>query len=126
MSACCAKPSIANMDHKTGLFSDVGGIRSVTNRMCLHCGKHWYGEEPAQEYTRKEWDALINTAFDDVAKPALSAQRMRCCANCIHCAKELIGLKCRLIPEQRSWTVGEDGFVNADSRCDEHDFEDAA
>lgn len=50
---CCAKPSIANHDHKFG--------GATVNRVCLHCYKHWYGPVGAViEYTKAEWDEYMN------------------------------------------------------------------
>ena len=63
---CCARPSIATMDHAKGYTSDSGGVVQMTSRMCLSCGRHWYGPADAvREYTRAEWEAWINSAFDE-------------------------------------------------------------
>jgi len=35
--------------------------------MCASCGHHWYGHGDMKEYTRKEWDAWVCSAFDGVA-----------------------------------------------------------
>ena len=61
---CCKRNAIANMDHKKSGPRGWNYPVAVTNRMCLHCGKHWYGiEGQVKEYTRKEWDSWINSAF---------------------------------------------------------------
>ena len=51
------------MDHQRGAFGFDGPVRQVVNRVCLKCGSHWYGEEcQVKQYTRKEWDAMMNEA----------------------------------------------------------------
>jgi hypothetical protein len=64
-SHSCKRPAIANMDHV--LFdAEDGSRREMVNRCCLHCGQHWAGEKgDVREYTRKEWDDLLNKAFDE-------------------------------------------------------------
>ena len=58
---CCTRPSIANMDHVKGFEPDR---QATTNRMCLKCGRHWYGPEgAAREYTRAQWDAWVTGAL---------------------------------------------------------------
>ena len=59
---CCKRPSIANLDHIKGYAPDH---IHMTNRICMNCGKHWYGAETVREYTRKEWDDWVDKAFDD-------------------------------------------------------------
>ena len=51
----CKKPAIVSM-----------GQGSFTNSMCSSCGYHWYGHGEVKEYTRKEWDALMETALNEV------------------------------------------------------------
>lgn len=48
-STCCKAPEIFRSDYRDG-------ERPVENRSCLKCGHHWWG---GKEYTRKEWDALM-------------------------------------------------------------------
>lgn len=57
---CCAKPSIAVMDHTRHSPDDWWtGVRKI-NRCCTRCWTHWYGEAGAVlRYTRKEWDAYV-------------------------------------------------------------------
>jgi hypothetical protein len=51
---CCPNPNIKTMTD-----------RAIINRMCLTCGVHWYGQpDDLMRYSRKEWDAWMNTAFD--------------------------------------------------------------
>ena len=38
--------------------------QSIESRVCLSCGQHWY---EGKEYTRAEWDAWVNAAFDEQA-----------------------------------------------------------
>jgi len=49
---CCARSNIANLAFKG----------DAVNRVCLSCGEHWYGAEGLViRYTRKEWDALMDS-----------------------------------------------------------------
>lgn len=59
---CCAKPSVAVMDYQWPVFGEPQEMK--VNRVCLNCGAHWAGyvEEVAQ-FTRKEWDALMEKTF---------------------------------------------------------------
>jgi hypothetical protein len=52
---CCGAPSVINMDSRS---------RQIVNRMCLHCGAHWYGEDGSNvvEFTRAAWDRWMNSA----------------------------------------------------------------
>lgn len=61
--ACCAHPSIANMDHVTG---HIRPYRPIVNRVCTRCWTHWYGDDGVAvvEFTRKAWDRWMNGAFD--------------------------------------------------------------
>ena len=61
--ACCAHPSVTNMDHRRGMDGDP-----MVNRMCLRCGQHWYGNDGVSvvEFTRAAWDRWMNQ-FDEVA-----------------------------------------------------------
>lgn len=52
--SCCKKPEIFNSDYKDGDWR--GNVRVVENRVCRNCGRHWWD---GKEYTRKEWDALM-------------------------------------------------------------------
>ena len=62
-SHTCKRSNVTNMDHKKQDVETLA-ITPMVNRMCLTCGKHWYGEEGAvKEYTRAEWDSWINSAF---------------------------------------------------------------
>ena len=55
----CNKPNIVAMG------------RHHVNSMCLSCGKHWYGiGSLVKEYTRKEWDALMNGEIAALAEEA--------------------------------------------------------
>ncbi len=59
---CCAKSNIANLAFKG----------DVANRVCLSCGEHWYGADGAViRYTRKEWDAFMETAYENPAQGSL-------------------------------------------------------
>lgn len=60
---CCKRPATVNQDHRKGFGPDEP---MITSRMCLNCGKHWYGEVGKErEYSKREWDVWINSAFDD-------------------------------------------------------------
>ena len=62
----CQHKNIVNMDHFSGFHENR---RSMTSRMCMTCGSHWYGEVGAVgEYTKQEWDKWINSAFDEVMR----------------------------------------------------------
>lgn len=61
---CCAKPSIAVMDHKWPVFGDA--LEMKVNRVCLNCFAHWAGSiGSVVQYTRKEWDALMEQTFSE-------------------------------------------------------------
>lgn len=61
----CTHNNVANLDHRKGYPPDTV---LMVNRICLSCGAHWYSQEgSAKEYTRAEWDAYVNAAFDEVA-----------------------------------------------------------
>lgn len=54
---CCRKPSIANLDHKKYHPSDWSGPTPVISRVCLSCGKHWYGiPGKVREYSKIDWE----------------------------------------------------------------------
>lgn len=61
---CCARPSIARMDHLRGMDGDP-----MVNRACLHCGRHWYGNDGTNvvEFTRAAWERWMNAPMEDVA-----------------------------------------------------------
>ena len=60
----CKRPSVACVDHKKQDLETLV-LTPMINRMCLTCGKHWYGPEgQVKEYTRKEWDSWINSAAE--------------------------------------------------------------
>ena len=58
---CCAKPSFHTEYYKWPLWIREGEPQvDKINRACVNCGTHWagtVGEE--KQYTRKEWDALM-------------------------------------------------------------------
>lgn len=62
---CCAKQSIANMDHVS--FNSMFNSKEkemMVNRMCMNCYTHWAGlVDSVKQYTRKEWDALMNDTY---------------------------------------------------------------
>jgi hypothetical protein len=63
---CCSRPSIAKMDYKWPVFDAPEKQVMKVNRVCLHCFAHWFGVEPdVKQYTRKEWDAMMEEAFND-------------------------------------------------------------
>lgn len=53
---CCKRPAVATMDHFRG------NGEPMVNRMCLHCGQHWYGNAGTAvvEFTRSAWDRWMN------------------------------------------------------------------
>jgi hypothetical protein len=56
-STCCVRPSVVTMDYT------ADGVRK-TNRCCTKCYTHWFGAPgEVREYTRKEWDGLMETAI---------------------------------------------------------------
>lgn len=62
---CCARPGVATMDHVKGYHGDT---KEMVSRVCLKCGTHWYGEAGnVREYSRREWDAWINSALEETA-----------------------------------------------------------
>lgn len=61
----CEHPDIAIMDHTRGWSSDESGITHHVNRLCCKCYQHWAGPVgDVTEYTRAEWEALLNSSFD--------------------------------------------------------------
>lgn len=63
---CCAKPSIHTMDYKWPMFAKLDEpVVTKINRVCVHCYAHWFGEEGSvKQYTRAEWDALLQASVD--------------------------------------------------------------
>ena len=53
----CDHKNVQVMDYWTGYKPGHG--ERVVNRVCLRCGQHWHG---GREYTRREWDALLDAA----------------------------------------------------------------
>jgi hypothetical protein len=65
---CCAKPAQHNLHEKKHELNEQGRYVAALcwNRLCSSCYTHWYGHpDNLKRYTRQEWDALINTAFDE-------------------------------------------------------------
>lgn len=57
MTACCDKPDIVNMDYRTpGQLGESFVPVWIENRVCLTCKTYWWA---GKQYTRKEWDALM-------------------------------------------------------------------
>lgn len=50
---------------------------------------------------------------------------IRCCENCRYAGRDLAGLSCNLIDEQRA-SVAHRGAVESTDFCDQHDFRGAA
>lgn len=61
--SCCTHPSVAVMDHDIGWREDQ---REIVNRTCLHCGKHWYGNDGTNvvEFTRAAWDRWMASGIE--------------------------------------------------------------
>jgi hypothetical protein len=59
----CKKPSIANLDHFSGLPPERN---PMVNRLCMTCLQHWYGNAGVAvvEMPRAVWDGWVNTMFD--------------------------------------------------------------
>jgi hypothetical protein len=54
----CKRPNIAIMDYQKG--QRESDLVPMVNRMCLTCGRHWFGpESDVKLYTRAEWDAWV-------------------------------------------------------------------
>ncbi len=63
--SCCARPSIQPMDYKFPIFANPDEQVTKINRICLRCFAHWFGVDgDVKQYTRKEWDELMEHAFD--------------------------------------------------------------
>ena len=62
--ACCARPTIANMDYVRGWRDES---ERMVNRCCTRCWTHWAGPEAGEvkSYSSKEWDKHISNAFAD-------------------------------------------------------------
>lgn len=73
ISPCCAKPEMSALSHKKHVISESGWYEAIpiTNKICLKCGSHWYGEGEGRFYTKKEWDSWINDESEqtDLFKP---------------------------------------------------------
>jgi hypothetical protein len=62
---CCNKQRIQALSHKRAVIGDDGHYQDLphVNKICLSCGSHWYGlPDDVKFYTRKEWDAWIESA----------------------------------------------------------------
>ena len=64
---CCDSPSQHNLHEVRHVIEDGRYVPvPCWNRICSRCQTHWYGHpDRLVKYTKQEWDALMNTAFDD-------------------------------------------------------------
>lgn len=61
---CCHHPAIQTMDYKYPVFAEFSEQVTKINRICLRCYTHWFGVEgDVKQFTRKEWDAMIEGAL---------------------------------------------------------------
>jgi hypothetical protein len=68
--ACCDNPAQTNLhEAKPVLVNGRYELEPCWNRICTRCHTHWYGHpDNLKKYTNKEWDLLMNSAFDEPAK----------------------------------------------------------
>jgi len=72
---CCERPAVSSLDHT--VFHVDRTTEERVNRVCLKCGAHWYGPpEAVKQYTRAEWDSLMESALREdveIAQPRYAA-----------------------------------------------------
>ena len=63
---CCKNPEISTLSTRDYRIGDDGAYheRQITNKVCLRCNARQYGEGDGKLYTRKQWDAMINAAYN--------------------------------------------------------------
>ena len=66
---CCERPAVSSLDHT--VFHADRTTEERVNRICLVCRTHWYGPpEAVKQYTRAEWDELMESALREDVKAA--------------------------------------------------------
>lgn len=77
---CCERPAVSSLDH-TVHHADRTTEERV-NRICLACRAHWYGPpEAVKQYTRTEWDKLMESAMREDVEVAQPRYAAYCSAN---------------------------------------------
>jgi hypothetical protein len=77
---CCERPAVSSLDHTVSHVDRT--VEERVNRICLMCGAHWYGPpEAVKQYTRAEWDELMESALREDVEIAQPRYAAYCAAN---------------------------------------------